>query len=63
MKSNYIGVLWDKRARKWKATVTHNKIRYECGYHEDDREAAKLRDMKILNLGLDKSKLQILKPK
>lgn len=59
--SQYAGVGWHKESQKWRASVTANGERYECGYHDTDREAAKARDRKILALGLNKP-LQILKP-
>ncbi|MHC0441596.1 hypothetical protein [Flavobacterium sp. 3-210] len=59
--SPYTGVGWHKETQKWRSSVTEKNIRYECGYHDTDREAAKARDLKILALGLKKP-LQILKP-
>lgn len=59
--SPYKGVGWNKTNQKWKATVTANNVTYECGHFDDDRTAAKARDLKILALNLNKP-LQILKP-
>lgn len=59
--SQYTGVSWNTTTQKWKATITHKRVTYDCGYYSDDREAAKGRDRKIIALGLDKP-LQILKP-
>lgn len=60
--SKYKGVSWRKQNQKWCASVTYKGQKIECGFHEDEREAAKMRDRKILALGLD-VKLQVLKPK
>lgn len=59
--SPYAGVGWNKSNQMWKATVTAKNITYDCGHFEDDREAAKARDRKIIALNLKKP-LQILKP-
>ena len=59
--SSYAGVSWNKSNQKWKATVTSDNITYECGHFDDDRAAAKARDLKIIALNLKKP-LQILKP-
>ena len=59
--SIYRGVGWDNSTQKWKATVTDKNVTYECGSFENDRAAAKARDLKILALRLNKP-LQILKP-
>ena len=58
--SKYVGVRWHLEASKWVATVLSNKVTYLCGCFDNDREAAKARDMKIISLGLNKP-LQILK--
>lgn len=58
--SKYTGVRWDREYSKWVSTVLSNKVKYLCGCFDDDREAAKARDMKIISLGLNKP-LQILK--
>ncbi|WP_295093736.1 AP2 domain-containing protein [uncultured Flavobacterium sp.] len=59
--SNYTGVGWNRKQQNWRSSVTANGIKYDCGYHDTEREAAKARDRKILALGLKKP-LQILKP-
>lgn len=59
--SEYGGVSWDRELQKWRSSVSENGIKYDCGYHETERDAAKSRDRKILALGLDKP-LQVLKP-
>lgn len=59
--SKYIGVGWNRELQKWRSSVSGKGVKYDCGYHESEREAAKARDRKILALGLNKP-LQILKP-
>lgn len=58
--SKYVGVRWDREHSKWVSTVRDKGITYLCGCFDDDREAAKARDTKIISLGLNKP-LQILK--
>lgn len=59
--SKYSGVGWNREQQKWRSSVSQSGIKYDCGYHENERDAAKARDRKILALGLNKP-LQILKP-
>lgn len=42
--SGFRGVVWDRRANKWKGTLTANKIRMHLGYFTDPIRAAKARD-------------------
>ena len=58
--SKFTGVSWHSETQKWRATVSSKGIKYECGYYDTERAAAKGRDMKIVNLNLKKP-LQILK--
>lgn len=58
--SKYIGVGWNRELQKWRSSVSQSGVKYDCGYHESERDAAKSRDRKILALGLNKP-LQILK--
>jgi len=58
--SNYVGVRWNREANKWISTVRDKGVTYLCGCFDDDREAAKARDIKIVSLKLNKP-LQILK--
>jgi hypothetical protein len=58
--SKYTGVRWDREHSKWVSTVRDKGVTYLCGCFDDDREAAKARDTKIISLGLKKP-LQILK--
>ena len=59
--SEYIGVSWRSDIQKWTASVTANNIKYECGYYDNEREAAIGRDKKIIALNFKKP-LQVLKP-
>jgi len=38
--SNYQGVHWNKRAKKWCARITKNQIRYHLGYFRTEIDAA-----------------------
>jgi hypothetical protein len=58
--SKYTGVTWNIQAQKWVSSITVKGVRYECGFYDNDREAAKGRDRKIIALNLNKP-LQILK--
>lgn len=58
--SKYTGVKQVKGEYTWEAYLIHNKVRYICGIFDNDRDAAKARDIKIISLGLNKP-LQILK--
>lgn len=58
--SKYTGVTWNRSLQKWVSYITANKIRYDCGYHETEKDAALSRDKKIIALYLKKP-LQILK--
>lgn len=58
--SKYIGVGWNRELQKWRSSVSQSGVKYDCGFHESERDAAKARDRKILALGLSKP-LQILK--
>ncbi len=59
--SKYIGVHWRGDIQQYKASLSFNGTKVDCGYSPTERGAAILRDRKILALGLDESKLQILK--
>lgn len=58
--SKYKGVSWHKQSQKWRSQVSFKGVKYDCGYFDDEREAAKSRDKKILALNMKKP-LQILK--
>lgn len=57
----YSGVSYNRFTKKYTSTVTRNKVKYNCGSHDTEIEAAKARDRKILEKGLN-VKLQVLKP-
>lgn len=59
--SQYTGVNWNRKLQKWTSSVSKSGVKYDCGFYEKERDAAKARDRKILVLGLNKP-LQILKP-
>lgn len=42
--SGYIGVSWDKKAKKWRACIGFNKKQIHLGYFDDKIEAAHTRD-------------------
>ena len=58
--SKYKGVTWNKSTSNWTAKLTHKGITYICGINTNDRNAAKMRDLKILSLVLNKP-LAVLK--
>jgi hypothetical protein len=62
-KIKYEGVSFSKRYGKFRSSITYKGITYECGLSDDPREAARLRDITIIRLGITKKKLQVLKPK
>lgn len=59
--SKYSGVNWNKNIQKWRANVMYEGQKVECGFSDSERGAAILRDKKIIALGLDTKKLQVLK--
>jgi hypothetical protein len=60
--SKYTGVSWRSDIQQYKATLSFKGAKVECGYSNTERGAAILRDKKILVLGADQKKLQVLKP-
>ena len=60
--SGYVGVHYSKRLKQFYSTVYHEGTVINCGHSDDPRVAAKLRDKKIILLGLPLVKLQVLKP-
>lgn len=58
--SKFTGVQWNKRSQKWESSVSSKGIKYSCGYHDTEKEAAKARDRKIIALNINKP-LQVLK--
>lgn len=59
--SPFRGVKWNGEHEKWYSMITESGVTYHCGFYDNDRDAAKARDKKIIALGLNKP-LQILKP-
>lgn len=58
---SYKGVTFHRQSQKWRASISKNGNRYDCGnYHNTEREAVVARDRKIIALNLDVP-LQILK--
>jgi len=57
----YRGVIWNRELQKWCSTVRQGGKTYNCGMHEEQKDAVKARDTAILKHGLN-SPLQILKP-
>lgn len=57
MRSRFFGVYYEKRSNKYRAILTHNKVRYSAGYFEDEVEAAKAYDKKVLEILGDTKKL------
>lgn len=45
-KSGVRGVSWDTRNGKWKAAVTHKKVKYELGYFDTINEAGEVARVK-----------------
>jgi hypothetical protein len=39
-----VGVLWVKKDRKWRASITHDRKSQHLGYFDDRREAARAVD-------------------
>lgn len=48
--SKYLGVCWDSIRGKWKAHITFNKIMYNIGRFEDEKEAALAYNKKAIEL-------------
>ena len=60
--TEYKNISWSQKKRRWIGAITHNKVRFECGMFENELDAVKAVDRKIIALGLPTSKLQIFKP-
>lgn len=61
MAKTYRGVSFHRLIRKYSSAVSHKGIKYNCGTHDTAEAAAKARDRKIIEKGLNVP-LQILKP-
>jgi group I intron endonuclease len=57
--SKYVGVSWDKKYKKWRASISKNKTRYTM-YTDSEIEAAKLYNQKAIELYGEKAKLNII---
>jgi hypothetical protein len=42
--SGYKGVSWDKRDKKWRTTITKNRVQHSIGYFNTKEDAAKAYD-------------------
>jgi len=62
IQSPYLGVNWDSRIQKWRATLTHEKKTVPLGVYDTDLEAVKARDLYILKNKINKP-TQVIKPK
>lgn len=58
---DYRGIRWVAEHQKWQSTINHKGIKYHCGMHENQMDAVKARDKKIIQHGLN-IPLQIIKP-
>ena len=61
MAKEYRGVKWVSKYFKWQASVRHNGVTYPCGMHDEQMDAVKARDKKIIEHGLNVP-LQIFSP-
>jgi len=62
MTSKYKGVAWKKSEKKWESSVTVNGVKHPCGFYDDELSAVKARDLRIIAIGADYKKLQVIKP-
>lgn len=62
MKKKYVGVLFKRDLFKYYSSLIFNGVTYPCGFHYTEKEAVIARDVKIIEIGAPRSKLQILKP-
>ena len=60
-RTEYTGVTFVQRFKKYRATVTDKGQIYRCGLFLTPREAAMARDLTIVKLRLNPKRLQILK--
>lgn len=61
MAKEYRGVKWVSKYNKWQSSVRYDGVTYPCGMHDEQMDAVKARDTKIIQHGL-KVPLQILTP-
>jgi hypothetical protein len=55
--SKYLGVSFNKRESKWIAEIRHQKKRYFLGRHENEYDAAKIRDIYALHIHREDARL------
>lgn len=60
--TTYKGVCWKPKENRWIATITYKGKKIGCGSATTDVDAVKLRDRKIMALGLPTKLLQVFKP-
>ena len=60
--TNYKNISWDRVRRLWRGHISHKGVRFDCGSYEEELQAVRAVDMKIIKNGLDYKKLQILIP-
>lgn len=60
--TNYKNISWRQRERKWTGCIIVKGVKHVTGSYEDEIECVKSVDRRIIALGLDYKKLQILKP-
>lgn len=60
--TKYTGIKWCSKAEQWKASLRFEGEDIIFGFSSTDIGAAKLRDIRIISLGMPVSKLQVLKP-
>ena len=60
-RTEYTGVTFVQRFKKYRATVTDKGVIYKCGLHATPREAAMARDLAIVKQRLNPKRLQLLK--
>lgn len=60
--TNYKNITWRQTERKWYGCITVKGVKHNTGGWADEIEAVKSVDRRIISLGLDYRKLQILKP-
>lgn len=49
-RSGYRGVSWSRIGKSWRAYITHNYKTIHLGYFKDVKEAARVRDIKAVEL-------------
>ena len=50
-KSKYVGVVWDKETKKWKAYITINRKNKHLGLDQDEEKAARMYDKQAVLQG------------